>query len=80
VATNLHLLAAMPALPGGLHPWEPMLEFDTTHNAFRDELLAEPLDIQGQVKKNGGNVSIPQGPGIGVEPDRDFIKKYEIGL
>ncbi|MFV1875775.1 mandelate racemase/muconate lactonizing enzyme family protein [Nioella sp.] len=78
VATNLQLLAAMPALPGGLTPWEPMLEFDTTHNAFRDELLTEPLDIQGQVARNGGMVSIPQGPGIGVEPDRDFIRSYEL--
>ncbi len=80
VATNLQLLAAMPPLPGGLHPWEPMLEFDTTDNKFRDELLAYPLDIQGQVKSLGGYVSIPQGPGIGVEPDRGFIEHYEITL
>lgn len=80
VATNLQLLAAMPPLPGGLHPWEPLLEFDTTDNKFRDDLLADPLDIQGQVKSSGGYVSIPQGPGIGVEPDRDFIKHYEITL
>ncbi|MFS4580008.1 mandelate racemase/muconate lactonizing enzyme family protein [Phaeobacter sp. C3_T13_0] len=78
VATNMHLLAAMPPLPGGLFPWEPMLEFDTTHNAFRDELLTEPLDIQGQVAANGGQVSIPDGPGIGVTPDRDFIRHYTI--
>jgi len=51
VATNLQLLAAMPPLPGGLTPWEPMLEFDTTHNDFRDKLLHEPLDIQGQVAR-----------------------------
>lgn len=78
VATNLQLLAAMPPLPGGLHPWEPMLEFDTTDNKFRDDLLAEPLDIQSQVARNAGRVAIPQGPGIGVEPDRGFIKRYEI--
>jgi D-galactarolactone cycloisomerase len=78
VATNLQLLAAMPPLPGGLHPWEPMLEFDTTDNKFRDELLVEPLDIQGQVKSNAGRVAIPTGPGIGVEPDRDFINYYSI--
>lgn len=78
VATNLHLLAAMPTLPGGLHPWEPMLEFDTTDNKFRDELLTEPLSIQNQIKTNGGSVSIPTGPGLGVEPDRDFIRHYEI--
>ena len=78
VTTNLQLLAAMPPLPSGLHPWEPMLEFDTTDNKFRDELLVEPLDIQGQVKRNAGQVAIPQGLGIGVEPDRAFIKRYSI--
>ncbi len=78
VAANLHLLAAMPALPGGLFPREPMLEFDTTHNLFRDNLLAEPLDIQGQVAKTGGFAGIPDGPGLGVEPDRDFLARYEV--
>ncbi|SDL24700.1 mandelate racemase/muconate lactonizing enzyme family protein [Aliiruegeria lutimaris] len=78
VATNLQLLAAMPALPGGLFPWEPMLEFDTTDNKFRDELLAEPLDIQGQLKRNGGRVTIPQGPGLGITPDRQFIERFRI--
>jgi len=78
VATNMHLLASMPPLPGGLFPWEPMLEFDTTDNKFRDHLLQEPLDIQSQVKKNKGRVTVPEGVGLGVEPDRDFIKQYEI--
>ena len=78
VATNMHLLAAMPPLPGGLFPWEPMLEFDTTDNKFRDELLLEPLNIQQQVKNNNGRVTIPKGAGLGVEPDREFIKYYAI--
>ena len=78
VATNMHLLAAMPPLPGGLHPWEPMLEFDTTHNLFRDDLLTTPLDIQGQVAANNGTVALPMGPGIGVTPDRDFVRKFNI--
>ncbi|MEP1585463.1 MAG: mandelate racemase/muconate lactonizing enzyme family protein [Tateyamaria sp.] len=78
VATNLQLLAAMPPLPGGLNPWEPLLEFDTTENIFRDDLLADPLDIKKQVKASGGSVAIPQGPGIGVEPDRGFLKTYAV--
>ena len=77
VATNLHLLAAMPPLPGGLHPWEPMLEFDTTDNKFRDELLQTPLNIQQQVAESGGRVAIPNEPGLGIAPDREFIKQYE---
>ncbi len=76
MATNLQLLAAMPPMPGGMYPWEPMLEFDTTCNLFRDDLLTEPLDIQGQVKSTGGRVTIPLGPGLGVAPDRDFINRY----
>ena len=78
VATNMHLLAAMPDLPGGLHPWEPMLEFDTTDNKFRDALLREPLDIQRQIKQSSGRVAIPSGPGLGIEPDRDFIYQFQI--
>jgi D-galactarolactone cycloisomerase len=78
VATNLQLLAAMPSMPGGLHPWEPMLEFDTTDNKFRDDLLVEPLDIQSQVKAKNGRVAVPLGHGIGVEPDLDFIKHYSV--
>lgn len=80
VATNLQLLAAMPPLPGGLHPHEPMLEFDTTDNKFRDQLLTEPLDIQGQVARTGGYVTIPQGPGLGIEPDLDFIRHFEAAV
>ncbi len=78
VATNMHLLTSMPPMPGGLHPWEPMLEFDTTDNKFRDELLQEPLNISSQVKNNDGRVVAPQGHGLGVTPDRDFISHYSI--
>ena len=78
VAVNLHLLAAMPDLPGGLHPWRPMLEFDATDNKFRDELLREPLDIQGQIQRHAGTAAVPEGSGIGVAPDMDFVRRYEI--
>ena len=78
VAVNLHLLAAMPPLPGGLFPWEPMLEFDTTHNRFIDDLLSVSLDIKKQVKTNNGTVSLPSGPGLGVTPKRDFLDKFRI--
>ena len=80
IATNLQLLAAMPPLPGGLHPWEPMLEFDTTHHLFRDDLIQEPLNIQQQIKVSGGYAKIPTNPGIGVEPDLEYIAKFELDL
>ncbi|PMG28336.1 MULTISPECIES: mandelate racemase/muconate lactonizing enzyme family protein [unclassified Shewanella] len=78
VGTNLHLLAALPDLPGAAHPIQPMLEYDTTPNLFREDLLKEPLNILKQVKENDGTVALPQGTGIGVEPDPDFIKHYEV--
>lgn len=78
VAANMHLLAAMPDMPGGLHPWEPMLEFDTTPNRFRDELLREPLGIQSEVRASGGTIGLPSGPGLGVAPDRNFLDHYRI--
>lgn len=78
VAVNLQLLAAMPSMPGGMFAWEPLLEFDTTDNRFRDGLLVEPLDVQRQVKSSGGYVDVPNSPGIGVEPDLDFIMHHEV--
>lgn len=77
VATNLQLLAAMPPLPGGLFPRDPWLEFDTTDNKFRDNLLADPLNIQQQIAAKG-TVTVPSRPGIGVEPDRSFIAHYKV--
>ena len=77
VAVNLHLLAAMPPLPGGLHPWEAPLEFDTTHNAFRDDLPLEPLRIQAQVRATG-RAAVPMGPGHGVEPDPAMLRRFAL--
>ncbi len=78
VGTNLHLLAALPDFPGAAHPVQPMLEYDTTPNRFREELLQEPLRISEQVKANGGHVALPTAPGLGIDPDPDFIKHFEV--
>ncbi|MGI9298558.1 MAG: mandelate racemase/muconate lactonizing enzyme family protein [Gammaproteobacteria bacterium] len=79
VAVNLHLLAAMPDMPGGMHPsWIPMLELDTTPNLFRDELSADSFCADGEVPAKDGCLSPPERPGIGITPDAAFIKKYEI--
>ena len=78
VAVNLHLLAAMPDLPGGMHQWAPMLEYDTTQNPFRDQLATVPLDLDAQVAATGGFVAPPEAVGIGVEPDPDMLAKYAV--
>ena len=78
VALNMHLLAAMPNLPGGAHPTEAMLEYDTTPNLFRENLLTESLGVLDQVKASGGYVDVPKGPGLGIELDFDFVNHYRI--
>ena len=79
VAVNLHLLTSMPDMPGGLFPSKPMLEFDTTSkNIFITDLAEEKFSILDQVKNNDGFVSPLEAIGIGINPNKDFIKKYEI--
>jgi D-galactarolactone cycloisomerase len=79
IAVNLHLLTAMPDMPGGLFPSKPMLEFDTTDkNVFISDLAEEKFDIFNQVKNNNGFVKTLEGSGIGLNPSKDFIKKYEV--
>ena len=79
VAVNLHLLTAMPDMPGGLFPSKSMLEFDTTDkNIFITDLTEEKFSILDQVKNNDGYVKPLETPGIGINPDKDFIKSFEI--
>lgn len=78
VAVNLHLLSAMPDLPGGLHPRPPMLEFDTTHNKFRDSLSSGGKSFYAQAQEQKGYLSPPETAGIGIEPDREFIAKHSL--
>ena len=79
IAVNLHLLTAMPDMPGGLFPSKPMLEFDTTSkNKFITELTEEKFSILDQVKNNNGFAKPLEGIGIGINPSKDFIKKYEV--
>lgn len=58
-------MAAMPDLPGTMEAVHPMLEYDTTPNWVRGELLATPLFIPEQVKRTEGWVSLP--PDLGWE-------------
>jgi D-galactarolactone cycloisomerase len=76
VATNLHLVAALPDQPGALTPVQPLLEYDTTPNPFREELAREPLDVPGQVRASGGTIGLVHKPGIGVELDPKMVARY----
>jgi D-galactarolactone cycloisomerase len=47
-----------------------MLEFDRTPNPFRQAVLKEPIEHRG------GMVAVPEGPGLGIEINRDALTQY----
>jgi D-galactarolactone cycloisomerase len=74
IAASLQLLAVLPAFtPPSLDPAEPMLEFDRTEHPVRKALLAKPIEHRN------GVVAVPTGPGLGIEIDRDALKKFDTG-
>ncbi len=70
LAATLHLLAAQPDSPRALEPFPALLEFDMSENALRTGLAKEPIT------HNGGIVKVPQGPGLGIEINRELLVKY----
>ncbi|MCH2127206.1 MAG: mandelate racemase/muconate lactonizing enzyme family protein [Pirellulaceae bacterium] len=78
IAVDMHLVSVIPDIPGGLHQFEPMLEYDTTPNLFHEQLLSTPLGIREQITATGGYVRPPEGPGIGIELNEDFIETYRV--
>lgn len=78
IAVDMHLVSVIPDIPGGLHQFEPLLEYDTTPNLFHEQLLNTPLGIREQIKATGGYVRPPEGPGIGIELNEDFIETYRV--
>jgi L-alanine-DL-glutamate epimerase-like enolase superfamily enzyme len=56
--------------PRTLEPFPTLLEYDMSENALRTELAQEPI------RHSGGIVAVPQGPGLGIEIDREVLQKY----
>jgi D-galactarolactone cycloisomerase len=68
LATSLQLLTHQPDYPYAAHVTsEPWLELDRAENGLRDRLLTAPIEMKD------GLVAIPDGPGIGVELDDDYV-------
>ena len=65
-------LAALPHNPPGWNPTEPLLEFDRSEHPFRQAVLKQPLEHVN------GIVQIPTGPGLGIEIDRDAVRRFEV--
>jgi D-galactarolactone cycloisomerase len=72
LAASLQLIASLPHNPPGLHPIEPLLEFDQSEHPIRFAVSSRPI-----VQKDGW-VAIPDGPGLGVEIDRDALTRFKV--
>jgi D-galactarolactone cycloisomerase len=70
IAAALHYLASLPDTPPRHESRQPIMEFDRTHNPFRQAVLTTPID------HNGGIVAVPDGPGLGIEIDRIALTQY----
>jgi L-rhamnonate dehydratase len=64
VAATLHVIATLRDCP--------YLEFNVTDNPLRTALLREPLRPQG------GEIALPQGPGLGIELDPETIARFRV--
>ncbi|CAA9312964.1 MAG: hypothetical protein AVDCRST_MAG90-580, partial [uncultured Microvirga sp.] len=69
-AAALQLIAVLPHTPPALFPAEPWLEMDRTEHPIRDAILHEPIEHRR------GIVAVPNGPGLGVEIDRDALARF----
>jgi len=71
LAAALQFIATLPPAPLALKPIEPMLEYDQSAHPFRQDL------IFGAIRMEQGRVRIPDGPGLGVDVNRDVIDRYK---
>jgi D-galactarolactone cycloisomerase len=71
LAASLQLLAVLPPhTPPALSVAEPILEFDRTEHPIRQAILTTPIEHEN------GIVRIPQGPGLGIEVDRQALERF----
>lgn len=74
IAAALQLLAVLPSFtPPSLDPVEPMLEFDRTEHPVRQALLATPIEHRN------GIVAVPDGPGLGIDINREALARFDTG-
>lgn len=71
IAASLQWIATVPThTPLSLAPAQPLLEFDQTEHPIRQAILQQPI------VQNKGVVSIPTGPGLGIEINRDALQFF----
>ena len=69
-AAGLHLVSTLDPVPGRLRMPEAFLEMDRSESALRDNLTAPKFEIED------GRVAVPDGPGLGVDVDPDYLARF----
>jgi len=72
LAATLHWQASMPDASGSVNPVPSFFECDMTENGLRTALSKEPI------LPVDGFLAVPQGPGLGIEIDRDVLEKDSV--
>ncbi|WP_137155585.1 mandelate racemase/muconate lactonizing enzyme family protein [Rhizobium sp. FKL33] len=72
IAAALQFMAAMAPSPVRVDPVEPILEFDRTENPFRQAVATRPIEHRN------GIVTIPEGPGLGIDIDRAALSEFRM--
>lgn len=72
LAAALNLLAVLPDTPLRHNPRQPLLEFDRSPHPFRQAV------IFGEIEHSNGIVRVPDGPGLGIEVDREAVTRFSV--
>lgn len=72
IAASLQFMAALAPNPPRRNPIEPIMEFDRTENPFRQAIVHTALEHRQ------GVMTIPDGPGLGIEINRDALATYAL--
>lgn len=72
IAATMHTVACIPNFSQSFTPDQPMLEIDVYENPFRDQLTSFKFDVKD------GYITLPTGPGLGIDINEEVIKKYEV--
>lgn len=70
LAAGLHFHAILPPAPPCHEQRSPRLEFDRTHNPFRQDIVEQPIEHVN------GVVPVPIGPGLGISINRDALRSF----
>jgi D-galactarolactone cycloisomerase len=67
---SLHLICALPVANPSLFADEPIFEYDCSSHPFREALIDKPL------RQREGWLALPEGPGLGIEVQREALERF----